>query len=1556
MRPIRTHFLMAGLLLFLHLQVSGQALITTFTPATVTAAVGDTVSVQLQVTNFTNITSLQLPITYNASLLQFVTITNATLPGFAASNYNATSGKVTVSWYPDLAQYPNGYTAPAGSAIFTMRFIVAALGNSAVNIANVSPGIEVTRNNIEISVTFGSGGTTITGTGNPATTFQVQANTIHIAKGQTGCMPVTVKNFNNLVSMSYVMHWDTSVLQYQNTKNYNLPDLAASSFNVLPANSGNLLMSWFEQALTGITRPNGTTIYEVCFLAKGNAGSTSMVTIDGVGFPPGGGPAEAITLSSTDVWTPGSGVADTIFVIAPPPPANAVTFTADKDTVVVNGMTCVDVRVKNFNDIISTQFGITYNPAIIQFKSPIQFGSNPLGLSAANFNTSIPGEIKFTWFDQNALGVDLPDSTIIFSICFNAIGAGGTQSPFNFVSLPGLPVEVVKEPGGEVTPLLNNGHVYITACVPPVIQATPTPVLCNGTATGSISTKLIQGGPAMNYTFSGPGISGGSMTTMDTFVVNLTPGTYTVTVTVASGCATATATAVVTAPAAVSSAISVNNVTCFGGSNGAINQIPAGGTAPYTYKWAGNPALPGNGMPATQNLSGLVAGTYTVTITDSKGCTFVSVPAISVGQATQPSFAPSLTVINRVNCFGQSTGSVSLPNPSGGTAPHTFAWSNGAVTKNITNVAAATYTLTVTDANMCTRTFQYTVPGPTAALAISQTGGATPATCFGSNNGAASVNVSGGTPFSGTPAYTISWRKDSLAGQVISTGLNPTNLVPGVYYPSVTDSLGCTASIANPITILGPTSAITTNPTTSNVKCSGNNDGSITLAPAGGNGGPFTVLWSNNQSGLTINNLPPGAYIPTVSDAQGCTTTTAAINITAPQPIAIGDTTIVPQDGMTLGSITLEQITGGTPPLTYKWAGPNGYMSTNQNITGVGFGIYTVTITDANNCTMTATYEVPSTNLLILTTASPVMASCNDDGCITFNIPMGAIPPFLIDLKRSGDPTSKQYPTTLNTFQVCNLTSGIYEATISDASGNSFTISPLIQVAQLQQAIVSDSRVEPFDDFKNGSIKLNPVPASANLTYEWNYNGLTSSTISNLDSGTYVVTVTNLTSGCTAVYTFELNRTYQPFQCSLVQVTPTTCANASAGAISISVSGADGPTYTYAWAGPNGYTSTNQNITGLLPGTYTCTVFDESQVAHTCPVATVTSQSQLAVTNVNILSDYNGFEVSGSTVCDGSASVVFSGQVGNVSVAWSNGVSGASNTSLCGGNYTVTVTDQLGCTSTWTGSLTFPPSVVGSAVISTNFNGYGVSCDGHCDGSASVSAVGGVPPYRIAWPTGQVDQQVLLGGFSQANQLCGGEYKVTITDKNNVVTVYTFTITEPDPLVFEYSSVPPVSFSLCDGEVIADVPAGVGDLTLTWSTNLGKNGTGPRAEDLCPGERVTFIVVDENGCTGVGNFQMEYPVDGCLQVRPVITPGSLDGKNDYALITCIEDYPDNVFEIYNRWGQLVEIIRGYNNGSSRWEGFKDGQLLPDGAYYFVLKYTDKDGIGQVLKGNINLIR
>ncbi|TNE61584.1 MAG: hypothetical protein EP344_05920 [Bacteroidetes bacterium] len=1545
MRPIITYLFTAGLFLFAF-QVSGQPLITSFNPATVNANLGGTVSLQLKVTNFTNIQSLQFPITYNNAVLQFTSITNATLPGFSAANYNATAGKVVISWYPDLGLYPNGFSIADNSSIFTINFNVVANGSTTVNLANVSPGIEVIRNNDVITVEFGSGGTNVTaGSGGPGPLmgFHVIANTIHIPQGQTACMPVTVHDFDDVVSLAYAMHWDPSVLEFQNTQAFNLPDLSTSNFNLFPAGSSTLLISWFEQLLTGVTRADGASIYEVCFKAKGPAGSQTMVTIDGNGFPPGGGGAEVIDVNSNNLWQNDSGVADTIFIVTAPPPPNAVTFQADSVMVATGEEVCVDISVQNFMDIISIQYGMTYDATKLQFKN-FSFGANPLGLSNANFNANLPGEIKFTWFDQNALGVDLPDSTIIFSVCFTAVGPADTYSPLTFTSLPGFAVEVVKEPDGEVTPALLHGNVEITDFVAPVVDLIATPVSCNGNSNGTISATLIQGANPMSYSWAGPGLPT-PMNTTDSTITGLTAGTYSVTVTVAGG-ATNTATVTVSQPdpLAIQQA-TPTTVSCFSGSDGCLTITPSGGTGPFSFNWTGP-----NGYTNTTSdpmICNLSAGNYTVTISDNNGCTFVSAPAIQLGQPADININPGLVTLSHVTCFGLTNGTIALPNPSGGTPGFSFSWNgpNGftASTKNITNLTGGKYTVTITDSRACTKSFQFTVNAPTDALSIAQTGSVTPVSCFGFNNGQASVSVSGGTQ-----PWVVSWRLNGPTGPTIATGFSPNTLLPGNYTPVATDNNGCTAVLGSTITVTGPTEAIALNATVNHVKCNGDGNGSITLAPAGGNGAPFNIMWPGGATTPTISGLNGGSYTPSVTDANGCSATLTPITVNEPGAIVIADSTITPQDGLNLGAVDINQINGGTPPFTFNWTGPNGFSSTQEDLSDVPFGTYNLTITDASGCTHVTFAEVLSTNVLQLTTFS-TKPSCNDDGCITFNIPAGAVAPVSISLG------GNTYFVDADTFDVCTLPSGTYQPTISDGAGNVFTFNP-ITVTQLPQALAGDSRSNPFDDFMNGSISLTPIPSNANLSYIWN-TGDTTNMLSSLDSGTYIVTITNLSSGCTSVNTYKLVRTYQPFQCQVTLSTLASCLNTDDGAISMFVTGADGPTYTFQWAGPNGFTATTQNISGVFPGQYILTVIDESQVEHQCPVVNLGAQSNLDVTNVNVLSNYNGFEVSGATVCDGNASVVYTGNSGAVSFLWSNGGTAENNTTLCSGVYSVTVTDNLGCTAVWSDSLSAPATIIGSYQIASNYNGSDISCYDNCDGRANISAVGGIAPYTIVWPGGQVDQNVPVGGFSQANQLCGGDYVVTITDANNVTATTVVTVMEPDPLEVEFEDVVPSSFAACDGEVLASAPAGVGTVTFTWSTDNGQTGTGPLAQNLCSGDYITYIIEDENGCTAFGRHLVPYPLDGCLQVRPVITPGQADGNNDYALITCIEDYPNNTFEVYNRWGQLVYETTGYNNGDRRWEGLTaSGQLLPDGVYFYVIKFVDDNGDDQLLKGYINLLR
>ena len=228
----------------------------------------------------------------------------------------------------------------------------------------------------------------------------------------------------------------------------------------------------------------------------------------------------------------------------------------------------------------------------------------------------------------------------------------------------------------------------------------------------------------------------------------------------------------VTEPALLSTSTSIDsNISCNGGSDGGITASTSGGTNPYSYAWSNS--------ATTASITGVAAGTYTVTITDANGCT-----ASSDGTVTEPtSLNASTTIDLNISCNGGNDGGMTA-NASGGTAAYTFTWSNGATTASITGVAAGTYTVTITDANGCTASSDSTITEPTA-LSTSVI-----------DNGDGSVVV---TASGGTSPYTYLW--DASAGN--QTTDTASGLSTGTYYVTVTDANGCTSEDSISITITG---------------------------------------------------------------------------------------------------------------------------------------------------------------------------------------------------------------------------------------------------------------------------------------------------------------------------------------------------------------------------------------------------------------------------------------------------------------------------------------------------------------------------------------------------------------------------------------------------------------------------------------------------------------------------------------------------------------------------------------------------------------------------------
>ena len=423
-------------------------------------------------------------------------------------------------------------------------------------------------------------------------------------------------------------------------------------------------------------------------------------------------------------------------------------------------------------------------------------------------------------------------------------------------------------------------------------------------ANGS-STVSASGGNAP-YSFNW---SNGRTTAINTGLIS---ATYNVTVTDNVGCSSI-GTTTISQPAAINPISAISNVLCFGGNNGFINNTINGGTLPYSFIWS-------NGA-TTFNVSGLTAATYNFTVTDGAGCT-----AVKNANVSQPT-ALNISFNNSSACFGTNTGS-SVSNVIGGTAPFAYLWSNGQTSATATALTAATYRLTVTDANGCNNSNNTTIT-QTTALSISAS--AINVSCTTINDGSASVTLSGGN----TP-YSFSWSNGGLTANI-------SNLSMGMYIVTATDANGCN-SIDTAVVSNNP---IAFNRTITNVSCAFGADGSAFIQVSGGIS-PFTYAWSNGSTAAFNSNLTAGIYVVTINDASNCNATISAITITQPTPL----TDSVSVSGTSCPTCTDGQaaifVSGGRAPYSYLWA--NG--STNSQISNLGIGTYFITVTDANNCVL----------------------------------------------------------------------------------------------------------------------------------------------------------------------------------------------------------------------------------------------------------------------------------------------------------------------------------------------------------------------------------------------------------------------------------------------------------------------------------------------------------------------------------------------------------------------------------------------------------------------------
>jgi gliding motility-associated-like protein len=943
-------------------------------------------------------------------------------------------------------------------------------------------------------------------------------------------------------------------------------------------------------------------------------------------------------------------------------------------------------------------------------------------------------------------------------------------------------------PQGTYTVTMTNGigcasqtSVTITQPTPLAVSGVITNVSCAGGNNGSVAVTPSGGTPPYTYSW----LPGGQTTSSITGQI---AGTYTVTVTDSKGCVLTT-NYTITQPLPLAVTITRTNVSCFGGSDGTATTTVTGGTPAFTYSWS-----PSGGT--APNASGLIAGTYTVTVTDSKGC--VATNSIVI---TQPTVVVASPTVTNETCNYLNNGTAAA-NTSGGTPGYTYLWMPGSMTtSSVTGLSSGTYTLTVTDSKGCPVTVFATItePAPLIVSLINQVN----VSCFAGSDGAVTASPSGGTP-----AYTYSWTPGG------STSATLSGVAAGTYSVTVTDNNGCT--IQNQTTITQPLAPVSVTNVITNVSCAGGSDGSIAVTPAGGTG-PYTFAWMpGGQTTGTISGQAAGTYTVTVTDSKGCVLVT---NHTITQPLPLGITFTQTNVSCFNGSdgTATATVTGGTPAYLYNWS-PSG--GSGPIASGLIAGTYTVTITDSKGCIATNSVTITQPPILVVApTVTNETCDYLNNGTAAAN-PSGGTPGY----------TYSWMPGGMTTSSVNGLIAGTYTVTVTDAEGCITSATALItEPLPLAISFHSQVNVSCFGG-SDGIVAATPSGGTPNYSYLWMPGGATTNTASGLSAGTYTLTITD-NNGCTFQNTVTIT---EPIVLSVSSViTNVSCNGGSDGTITATPADGTGP-YTYQWL-PGGQTT--QSISGQVAGTYTVNVTDANGCLVTATY-TITQPLQLAIafTTVNV-SCFNG--------SNGSINSTVSG--GTIPYAYSWNPTGAVTpnvTGLIAGTYTLTVTDGLGCIFSSSATITQP------TIVSVSTTVVNETCDYLNNGSATATGAGGTPGYTYLWQPGSLATATITNQAS-------GTYTVTASDSQGCTATTTAIITEPTPLAITFSGQIDVScFGGNDGSISATPSGGTPNYSYSW---MPGGATTNSVSGLTAGT-YTLTITDLNGCTFQSSVTIAQPL------------------------------------------------------------------------------------------------
>jgi len=524
---------------------------------------------------------------------------------------------------------------------------------------------------------------------------------------------------------------------------------------------------------------------------------------------------------------------------------------------------------------------------------------------------------------------------------------------------------------------------------------------------------------------------------------------------------------------------------CFGDSTGSIDLTVIGGSGgPYIYSWSSG--------QISEDLSDLSAGSYTVLVEDNSGC-----ESIETFDLTQPDQIIITESHENLLCNGDSDGSIDIT-VTGGSENYTYAWSNGQTTEDISDLPSGTYTLIVTDSDNCTESLDIIIEEPeildVSSVIFSYDCGFN-ISCQGNNDGSIDLEVVGGAA-----PYTYAW-SNGQESQDLS------GLSAGIYSVTITDENGC--FVDSEYIILEPDALTATATYSEDVLCVDGSDAFIDL-DVDGACAPYTYEWSNGETSQDLSGVSAGTYSVNITDENGCLFQISDIEIIGSSEIIIEalDSSILNLDcfGDSVGSIDLT-VSGGVGDYTYLWSTGD----STQNISNLSSGIYTVTVTDSNNCSNTLDVEIFEPNEINIIADITSLACGSTNGSIDLTV-TGGVGDYIYEWS-NGEITE----------DIFDLSAGNYSVSVVDANGceeiNSFEVLGSDSSVIIEVDSVQNSSCFSFS-FNDGAIEVTVSGGSGLFEYTWtSTNGFSSISflqddIYNLSAGVYSLSVLDILDGC----------------------------------------------------------------------------------------------------------------------------------------------------------------------------------------------------------------------------------------------------------------------------------------------------------------------------------------------------------------------------------------------------------------------------------------------------------